>query len=59
MIETLTEEIQNLDETIEQRAGSLKEAQLLMTISGVSYYTALTIYAELDEISRFKWIKRL
>jgi transposase len=53
MIETLTEEIQNLDATIEERAGSLKETQLLMTIPGVSYYTALTIYAELGEISRF------
>jgi len=53
MIETLTEEIQKLDATIEERAGSLKETQLLMTIPGVSYYTALTIYAELGEISRF------
>ena len=53
VIETLTEEIHNLDETIEERAGSLEETQLLMTIPGVSYYTALTIYAELGEISRF------
>src|SRR6056297_3299688 len=53
LIETLTEEIHNLDEKIEERAGSLKETQLLMTIPGVSYYTALTIYAELGEISRF------
>jgi len=53
VIETLTEEIQNLEETIEERAGSLKETQLLMTIPGVSYYTALTIYAELGEIERF------
>jgi len=54
MIETLTEEIQELEETIEERAGSLRETQLLMTIPGVSYYTALTIYAELGEISRFE-----
>ena len=53
VIETLTEEIHNLDETIEERAGSPSETQLLMTIPGVSYYTALTIYAELGEISRF------
>ena len=53
VIETLTGEIHNLDETIEERAGSLKETQLLMTIPGVSYYTALTLYAELGEISRF------
>jgi len=53
VIETLTDEIQNLEETIEECAGSLKETQLLMTIPGVSYYTALTIYAELGEIERF------
>jgi len=53
LIETLTQEIQDLEETIEERAGSLKETQLLMTIPGVSYYTALTIYAELGEIDRF------
>lgn len=53
MIETLTEEIQSLEATIEERAGSLKETQLLMTIPGVSYYTALTIHAELGEINRF------
>ena len=53
VIEALTGEIRTFDETIEERAGSLKETQLLMTIPGVSYYTALTIYAELGEIGRF------
>jgi transposase len=50
LIETLTEEIRELEETIEERAGSLKETQLLMTIPGVSYYTALTTYAEVGGI---------
>ncbi len=54
VIETLTEETQNLEETIEERAGSLKETQLLMTNPSVSYYTALTIYAELGEIGRLE-----
>ena len=53
VIETFTGEIRNLEEAIEKRAGSLTETQLLMTIPGVSYYTALTIYAELGDISRF------
>ena len=53
MIETLTDEIAQLDEAIEERAGSLKETQLLMSIPGVSYYSALMIYAELGEIDRF------
>jgi transposase len=51
--ETLTEEIQKIEQAIEERAGSLQETQLLMSIPGVSYFTALTIYAELGEISRF------
>jgi len=53
MIETLTEEIERLDAAIEERAGSLAETQLLMTIPGVSYYSALMIYAEVGEIERF------
>ena len=53
LIGSLTEETQKLNETIEERAVSLKETQLLMTIPGVSYYTALTIYAELGGIDRF------
>jgi transposase len=53
VIETLTDEIEQLDATIEECAGSLPETQLLMTIPGVSYYSALVIYAELGEIDRF------
>ena len=53
VIETLTEEIQSLEATIEERAGSPSETQLLMTIPGVRYYTVLTIHAELGEIDRF------
>jgi transposase len=53
MIETLTQEINRLEATIQEVAGSLEETQLLMTIPGVSYYSALTIYAELGEIDRF------
>ncbi|MFQ3293202.1 MAG: transposase [Natrialbaceae archaeon] len=36
LIETLSEEIRELEKTIEERAGSLKETQLLMTDSSVS-----------------------
>jgi len=53
VIETITEEIQKLEKRIEERAGSPSETQLLMTIPGVSYFTVLTIHAELGEISRF------
>ncbi len=45
IIETLTDEIDRLEAAIEDRAGSLRETQLLMSIPGVSYYSALMIYA--------------
>ena len=53
IIETLTEQIESFESVIEERAGSLKETQLLMTIPGVSYFTALTIYAEIGDVNRF------
>lgn len=49
----LTEQIELLEATIEDLAESLQETQLLITIPGVSNFTALTIYAELGEIGRF------
>jgi transposase len=54
IIKTLTEQIEVLEQVIEERAGSLKETQLLMTIPGVSYFTALTIFAEVGDIDRFE-----
>jgi transposase len=59
VVETLTAEIESLEAEIEEFAGSLKETQLLMTIPGVSYYTALTLYAEIGEIERFSRDKEL
>jgi len=53
VIETLTEEIKRLDETIEQKARSIEPVRRLMTIPGVSCYSALTIYGELGDVSRF------
>jgi len=59
VIEKLTEVIDQLDTVIEDVAGSLEETQLLMTIPGVSYYSALLIYAEIGEIDRFETDKQL
>jgi len=59
VIETLTEEIDRLDERIEDRAKRLEATRLLMTIPGVSHYTALVIYAELGEIDRFDRAKEV
>jgi transposase len=59
VIETLTEEIDQLDERIEARAEELRETQLLMTIPGISHYSALVIYAEVGEIARFERAKEV
>jgi transposase len=53
VIDTLPEKMTQLEAAIEERAGSRLETQLLMTIPGVSYYSALLIYAELGEVDRF------
>ena len=59
VIETLTDEIDDLDKRIEERAEGLQDARLLMTIPGISHYSALVIYAELGEIDRFDTAKQV
>jgi transposase len=59
VIDTLTEEIDQLDERIEERAEGHRETQLLMTIPGISHYSALVIYAEIGEIDRFDRAKEV
>jgi transposase len=59
VIDTLTEEIDQLDERIEKRAERFRETQLLMTIPGISHYSALVIYAEIGEIDRFDRAKEV
>jgi transposase len=58
-IDTFTEQIKRLEDLIEERAASLLETQLLMTIPGVSYYSALLITAEIGEIERFDEAKEV
>jgi len=53
VIETLTEEIKQLDQKIEETASSIDAVERLMTIPGVGAYSAVTIYAELGEVGRF------
>ena len=59
VIDTLTEEIEQLNELITERAKEIKEAQLLLTIPGIAHYTALVIHAELGEIDRFDTAKEV
>ena len=58
-IETLTEQINRLEEVIQERAASLPETQLVMSIPGVSHLSALTVVAEIGEIDRFDSHKEL
>ena len=59
VIETFTDQIERLEDAIEEQAASLPETQLLMTIPGVSYYSALLIHAEVGEIDRFDEAKQV
>lgn len=58
-IDTFTEQIKRLESLIKERAASLAETQLLMTIPGVSYYSALLITAEIGELDRFDTAKQV
>lgn len=59
VIDTLTEEIEELDERIEKRAAQLSETRLLMTIPGIAHYSALVISAEMGEIDQFDSTKEV
>src|SRR5712692_11760761 len=54
LIEGLNREIRQASRTIRQKAGSNEDANLLMTIPGISYYSALLIVSEIAEIERFE-----
>ncbi|MDR5657733.1 IS110 family transposase [Halodesulfurarchaeum sp. HSR-GB] len=53
VIETLSEQIKELESIIEETAVSLEETQRLMTIPGVSFYSSVLIVGEIGEIDRF------
>ena len=59
VIDTLNEQITKLDKRIEDTAAARHDAQLLMTIPGVSYFTSLLITSELGEIDRFRSAKKV
>lgn len=53
VIDTLDDRISKLGDEIKECAGEMEEAQLLMTIPGISYHSALTIIAEIATVERF------
>ena len=54
LIDGLNTEIREASMTIRRKAGSNEDASLLMTIPGISYYSALLIISEIAEIERFE-----
>jgi transposase len=53
LIESLDKELEEASKLIAQRAGDSEDARLLMTIPGISYYSALLISSEIGEVARF------
>jgi transposase len=59
LAEVLTTLIQEITMTIKELVDATPQAQLLMTIPGVSYYSALLILSEIGEVGRFPSAKHL
>lgn len=59
LAEVLTDLIAEITTTLKQLVAESAQAQLLMTVPGVSYYSALLILSEIGEIERFPNAKRL
>ena len=57
--EALASSIDEITRTIKAEVAENPQAQLLMDIPGISYYSALLILSEIGEISRFPDAKRL
>ncbi len=59
LAQVLTELIAEITVRIEQIVAESPQAQLLMTIPGISYYSALLILSEIGEVGRFPSAKQL
>lgn len=53
LIDSLNHEIKEASKTIREKAGGNADANLLMTIPGISFYSALLIVSEIGEVERF------
>lgn len=53
VMKSLDHMIQEVTQTIEEKVKTSPKAQLLMTLPGISYYSALLILSEIGEIDRF------
>lgn len=59
VIEVLDEQIKELSAEIKHIAGENQEAKWLMSVPGVGYFSAVTILAEIGDVSRFSDAEKL
>lgn len=59
IVDTLSAQIERLDDLIAKIAAAREETQLLMSIPGVSHYSAVLLYAEIGEVDRFDTAKQV
>jgi len=59
VVETLTEQIREMDIQIAKDATSEEKAKLLMTMPGVDYYAAMVLLSEIGDVHRFNSDERL
>jgi len=59
ILQTLSNEIQNVDIQIAKDATSEDKAKLLMTMPGVDYYAAMILLSEIGDVKRFPTPEKL
>jgi transposase len=58
-LESLNKQIEELEEAIKKNAKTDYDCKLLMSIPGISFFTALVIKSEIGDISRFRNSQKL
>ena len=59
LLEVVERQIGEIEALLRKRYGGLKPVRLLMTVPGIGFLTALTLYAEICEIKRFSSPEKL
>jgi transposase len=54
LLETVDEQVDRIEEKIAALAAEERQARLLMTMTGVGYFTAMLVLCEVGDISRFR-----
>ncbi|KXB08066.1 hypothetical protein AKJ55_01500, partial [candidate division MSBL1 archaeon SCGC-AAA382M17] len=59
VLETIEDRIEKLEEEFEEIAEDYEKAKLLMTVPGISHFSALLIFAEIGDVERFPGPEKL